>query len=292
MFIAPPVRFSALPEAERNKSIQSGHPIILNCELSDPSALVHWYKDGSKLLSQTGVDILTDGLARKMTIHSAEFFHSGQYCCKTKGDSITFNVDIKGDQFCFEQCDTLTGYSFAKQLTRIRLLPFVLLPFLLHTHSFGVIFFLDCTAACLQFTVSRLSSNLKDWHVVELRLTLNLNVSVAPPVTFSAIPEAMRTKSVEAGSPIVLQCVVSEPEAHVCWYKEEMQLISNSGLRIHSEGSTRTLVIQLAEESHGGVYRCTTQDDTVEFQVEIKGDFYISTECVDTVTPAPLLISH
>lgn len=131
MFIAPPVRFSALPEAERNKSIQSGQPIILNCELSDPSALVHWYKDGSKLLSQTGVDILTDGLARKLTIHSAEFFHSGQYCCKTKGDSITFNVDIKGDQFCFEQCDSLTGYSLAKQLTRTRLLPFGLLPFLL-----------------------------------------------------------------------------------------------------------------------------------------------------------------
>lgn len=110
MFIAPPVRFSALPEAERNKSIQSGRPIVLNCELSDPSAQVQWYKDGSKLLSQTGLDILTDGLARKVTIHSAELFHSGQYCCKTKGDSITFNVDIKGDDFYFEQCDTITGY--------------------------------------------------------------------------------------------------------------------------------------------------------------------------------------
>lgn len=98
-------------------------------------------------------------------------------------------------------------------------------------------------------------------------------MSVAPPVTFSALPEAMRTKSVEAGSPIVLQCVVSEAEAHVCWYKERMQLISNSGLRIHSEGNTRTLVIQLAEESHAGVYRCTAQDDTMEFHVEIKGDF-------------------
>lgn len=99
MFIAPPVRFSALPETERNKSIQSGHPLILNCELSDPSAQVQWYKDGSKLVSQTGFNILTDGLARKLTIHSAELFHSGQYCCKTKSDSITFKVDIKGDEF-------------------------------------------------------------------------------------------------------------------------------------------------------------------------------------------------
>lgn len=90
---------------------------------------------------------------------------------------------------------------------------------------------------------------------------------------FSAIPEDMRTKSIEAGCPVVLQCVVSDPEARVLWYKDEIQLISSSGLEIHSVGNTRTLVIQSAELSHSGVYRCTTQDDTVEFQVEIKGDF-------------------
>ncbi|XP_044072899.1 obscurin-like protein 1 isoform X8 [Siniperca chuatsi] len=184
---APPVRFSAIPDAERNKTIQTGYPIVLRCELSDPSAQVNWYKDGSKLHPQIGVDILTDGVARKLIVHSAEFFHSGLYCCKTKCDTITFSVDIK-----------------------------------------------------------------------------------APPVKFSAIPEEMRTKSIEAGYPIVLQCLVSDPEAHVCWYKDEMQLISNSGLEIHSEGNTRTLVVQSAELSHSGVYRCTTQDDTMEFQVEIK----------------------
>lgn len=115
MFIAPPVRFSAIPEAERNKSIQTGYPIVLQCELSDPSAQVYWYKDGSKLLSQTGVDILSDGLGRKLIVHSAEFFHSGSYCCKTKGDTITFNVDIKGD------LQTLTDSSLAKQLTQMTL---------------------------------------------------------------------------------------------------------------------------------------------------------------------------
>ncbi|XP_028446805.1 obscurin isoform X12 [Perca flavescens] len=183
----PPVRFSAIPDAERNKTIETGYPIVLCCELSDPSAQVHWYKDGSKLNPQTGVEILTDGLARKLIVHSAEFFHAGLYCCKTKGDTITFSVDIK-----------------------------------------------------------------------------------APPVKFSAMPEEMRTKSIEAGGTIVLQCVVSDPEAQVCWYKDEMQLISNSGLEINSEGNIRTLVVQSAELCHSGVYRCTTQDDTMEFQVEIK----------------------
>ncbi|XP_010790538.1 obscurin-like protein 1 [Notothenia coriiceps] len=184
---APPVRFSAVPDGEKNKTIEIGHPIVLSCELSDPSAQVHWYKDGSKLHPQTGVDILTEGLARKLIVHSAELFHSGLYCCKTKGETISFSVDIK-----------------------------------------------------------------------------------APPVKFSAIPEEMRTRSIEAGCPIVLQCVVSDPEAHVCWYKDETQLISNSGLEIQSEGNTRTLVVQSAELSNSGVYRCTTKDDTMEFQVEIK----------------------
>ncbi|XP_044222752.1 obscurin-like isoform X3 [Thunnus albacares] len=184
---APPVRFSAIPDAERNKTIQRHCPIILQCELSDPSAQVHWYKDGSKLHPQSGVDILTDGLVRKLVVQSADFFHSGLYCCKTKGDTITFSVDIK-----------------------------------------------------------------------------------APPVKFSAIPEEMRTKSIEAGCPLVLQCVVSDPEADVCWYKDEMQLVSNSGLEIHSEGNTRTIVVQSAELCHSGVYRCTTLDDTMDFQVEIK----------------------
>ncbi|XP_008299427.1 obscurin isoform X6 [Stegastes partitus] len=184
---APPVRFSAIPDAERNKTVQTGFPIVLQCELSDPSAQVHWYKDGSKLHPQSGVDILTDGIARKLIVHSAEVFHSGLYCCKTKGDTTTFSVDIK-----------------------------------------------------------------------------------APPMKFSAIPEDMRTKSIEAGCPVVLQCEVSDPEAHVCWYKDEMELISNSELEIQSVGTTRTLVVQSAELCHSGVYKCTTQDDAVEFQVEIK----------------------
>ncbi|KAM9710755.1 obscurin isoform 11-T11 [Menidia menidia] len=184
---APPVRFSAIPDAERNKTILTGCPIVLQCELSDPSAQVHWYKDGSKLHPQGQVDIMTNGLVRKLIVHSAEIAHSGLYCCKTKGDTITFSVDVK-----------------------------------------------------------------------------------ASPMKFSAIPEDMRTKSIEVGCPIVLQCVVSDPEAQVCWYKDETQLISNSGTEIHSVDNTRTLVIQSAEVCHSGLYRCTTQDDTVQFQVDIK----------------------
>lgn len=126
------MRFTAIPDDERNKTIQKGCPIVLHCELSDPSAQVHWYKDGSKLHPQNGVEILTEGLVRKLIVHSADFFHCGLYCCKTKGDTITFTVDIKGDLFCLKQYETLISSFRAKQLTLMEIL---YVDFLLNTSN-------------------------------------------------------------------------------------------------------------------------------------------------------------
>lgn len=97
------MRFSAIPEAERSKRVHCGWPLLLQCEVSDPSAQVYWYKDGSKLHSQSGLDIISEGLLRTLAVHSADMFHSGLYCCKTKGDSITFNVDVTGDSFYLKE---------------------------------------------------------------------------------------------------------------------------------------------------------------------------------------------
>ncbi|XP_077072037.1 obscurin isoform X11 [Siphateles boraxobius] len=92
---APPVRFSVLPEGERNKSIEAGSTIALQCELSDPLAQVSWYKDGVKLLPQSGLDFNSEGTKRELFVQSAEFYHSGVYSCKTRGDAVHFNVDVK-----------------------------------------------------------------------------------------------------------------------------------------------------------------------------------------------------
>lgn len=107
---------------------------------------------------------------------------------------------------------------------------------------------------------------------------------------FSAVPEDMKIQLIEAGCPVVLHCEVLNAEAQVCWYKDGTQLISNSELEIHSVGNTRTLVVQSAELCHSGLYRCTTQDDNVEFQVEIKGEFTLSILSLYIVTHFPLYI--
>jgi len=97
-------------------------------------------------------------------------------------------------------------------------------------------------------------------------------ISIAPPVRFSAVPEVKRRKSVEAGCPIILQCEISDSTAQVQWYKDGDQLLVESGVDIKSDDCMRTLSIQSAHPSHAGVYSCTTKDDVIKFQVEIRGD--------------------
>lgn len=95
--VAPPPKFSAISEADKKKYIKSGYPIVLQCELSDPTTKVNWYKNGTKLLTQSGVDIQSDGTMRTLVIQSAELSHSGVYRCETMEDGLQFTVEVKGD---------------------------------------------------------------------------------------------------------------------------------------------------------------------------------------------------
>lgn len=82
---------------DRNKFVEIGNPIVLYCELSDPAAPVHWYKNGMELQTVEGLHIQSEGTMRRIVIQSAEFSHSGVYCCDAIDDVIRFNVEVEGE---------------------------------------------------------------------------------------------------------------------------------------------------------------------------------------------------
>lgn len=100
-------------------------------------------------------------------------------------------------------------------------------------------------------------------------------MSVAPPVTFSSVPEAQRTKCIESGRPFKLQCEVSDPNAQVWWYKDGNEVLPQDGIVTVNEEAMRTLSVQTAELRHSGTYSCKTNNDTITFHVEIKGDLML-----------------
>ncbi|XP_066544500.1 obscurin-like protein 1a isoform X2 [Amia ocellicauda] len=276
---APPVRFTPLPEVERNKSIEAGCPIVLHCELSDPTALVSWYKDDIKLLPLSGTDIQSEGTVRRMVIQSAELSHSGAYSCQSSDDTIHFNVDIKAPPVRFtplpevernksieagcpivlhcELSDPTALVSWYKD--DIKLLPLS-----------GTDIQSEGTMRRLVIQSAELShSGAYSCDAVDDVIHFKVDVK-APPVRFTPLPEVERNKSIEAGCPIVLHCELSDPTALVSWYKDDIKLLPLSGTDIQSEGTMRRLVIQSAELSHSGAYSCDAADDVIHFKVDVK----------------------
>lgn len=99
--IATPVKFSTSFDIEQTKAFEVGAAFELECEVTEPTAEVCWYKDGHQLCLQNGWDINSDGSFRRLVVQSAELFHSGRYSCETSDDTIQFTVDVKGDFLFF-----------------------------------------------------------------------------------------------------------------------------------------------------------------------------------------------
>ncbi|XP_005736946.1 obscurin-like protein 1 isoform X13 [Pundamilia nyererei] len=278
---APPVRITRLCEAERNKSVEGGEPLMLQCEISDPNGEVTWYKDGIKLLEAAGQDMLADGSIRTLTFRSATLSHAGIYSCKTTDDAVQFHVDVKAPPLTFsamsevdQKMTVIAGYPIALQCE-------------LSDPTGQVSWYKDGTKLLPQSGVdiqsegnlrSLVVSSAERAHTGVYRCEskdddIQFTVDVkALPVKFSELQENDRNKSVEEGAPIALRCELShDPSAHVDWYKDGVKVLPQNNVEVQSDGLTRTLFIPSAGSAHAGTYECSTKDDTVTFKVDVKG---------------------
>ncbi|XP_073769152.1 obscurin-like protein 1 isoform X39 [Danio rerio] len=274
---APPVRFSVVPEGKRNKSIEVGTTIALQCELSDPVAQVSWYKDGVKLLPQSGVDFKSVGTKRELVVQSAEFYHSGVYSCKTRGDAVHFSVDVKAPPVRFSAVPEV------KRRKCIEAGCPITLQCEISDSAAQVQWYKDGNLVesgvdinsddCMR-TLSIQSAHPSHAGVYSCTTkddVLEFHVEIrAAPVRFSAVPEAGKNICTEAGGHFELCCKVSDPAVHVSWFHNDTQLQPETGLDVQSEGEARTLIVNPAEPRHSGLYRCETSDDSVQFTVDIK----------------------
>ncbi|XP_067459174.1 obscurin-like protein 1 isoform X13 [Thunnus thynnus] len=278
---APLVKFSPLSEMDRNKFVEIGNPIVLYCELSDPAAPVHWYKNGTELQTIEGLHIQSEGTMRRIVIQSAEFSHSGVYCCDAIDDVIRFNVEVEAPLL------KLSAISEADQKKTVMAGCPIALQCELSDPAGQVSWYKDGTELLPQNGVDIQSEgNVRSLVVPSAERAhsgiyrceskdddIQFDVEVkALPVKFSELQETDRNKSVHEGCPIVLSCELShDSSAHVDWYKDGMKLLQQNNVEIQSDGLTRSLVIHSAESIHSGSYECSTADDTITFKVDVQG---------------------
>lgn len=74
----------------------AGKPIVLEIEVSRPSAQVKWWLNGREIIENNNIIITKEGLIRRLTIHSPTPGDSGKYTCDAADDKIDFQVKVSG----------------------------------------------------------------------------------------------------------------------------------------------------------------------------------------------------
>lgn len=70
--------------------------IHLQCELSRSSGKVRWLKDGRELEDSNNIQLVLEGPYRRLTILCGSAENSGEYVCETDGDSVFFQLTVRG----------------------------------------------------------------------------------------------------------------------------------------------------------------------------------------------------
>uniref|UniRef100_A0A672RW62 Obscurin like cytoskeletal adaptor 1b n=1 Tax=Sinocyclocheilus grahami TaxID=75366 RepID=A0A672RW62_SINGR len=259
--LTPLVKFTPLSEMDRNKFVE----VVLQCELSDPLAQVSWYKDGVKLLPQSGLDFKSKGTKRQLIVQSAEFYHSGVYSCKTRGDAVHFNVDVKAPPVRFSAVPEV------KRRKCIEAGCPIVLQCEVSDSTAQVQWYKDGDQLLVESEVDFKSDDCM--RTLSIQSAHPSHAGVYSCTTKDdVIKFHVEIRGDFAGGHFELHCKLSDPTAQVSWFHNDTQLQPETGLDIQSEGDVRTLVVNPAEPSHSGLYRCESSDDSVQFTVDIKGD--------------------
>ncbi|KTG40031.1 hypothetical protein cypCar_00011141 [Cyprinus carpio] len=275
---AHPVRFSALPEIARNKFIEAGCLIILQCEISDRTAQVSWLKDGVELQQDSGLDIQSEGTMRKMIIQSAELKHSGVYSCEAVDDRIAFKVDVAAPPVTFAYIPEDDLHKNIVEQDNL------LLCCQVSRSDANAQWYKDgvelkpCGNILIEAenTIRRLiilSAQFSDSGTYTCRAgdsALIFKVNVREPPVMIVYPKEDVHLDRYVPEEIVLSCELSRPNGKVTWFKDGQKLQESENIKLKTEGPYRRLKILHSGVEDSGEYVCDTADDSIFFNLNIK----------------------
>ncbi|XP_068615824.1 obscurin-like protein 1, partial [Brachionichthys hirsutus] len=274
---APLVKFSPMSEMDRNKFIEIGNPIVLYCELSDPAAPVHWYKNGVELQSMDGLHIQSEGTMRRIVIQSAEFSHSGVYCCDAIDDVIRFNVEVEAPPVTFAHIpeeDLLKSVVEQEQLVvscEVSRADAIVQWYKDGTEiqpSDNITMQAEGTERILAIR----SAKLPDSGTYTCRAgdsVLRFKVNIREPPVMIVYPKEDVHLERHVPEEIILSCELSRHNGAISWYKDGQKLQESENIKLKVEGPYRRLKILSSGVEDSGEYVCDTADDSIFFHLSI-----------------------
>ncbi|XP_028325054.1 obscurin-like protein 1a [Gouania willdenowi] len=272
-----PVEFSSVSEEELHKSSMELDPIVLLCYVSRDDAQVVWFKDGCEIQPSENITLQAEGTMRRLIVRSAETSDAGKYTCQAGNDSMEFTVDVreppamivepKGDvaieSFISEeinlQCELsrskgkVSWFKDGQQLEEnknIRLTsegPYRRLTILCGSMDDAGEYICETDGDSVFFQLAVKESSVQILFPSESEVEM-----------LHLAPERLE-----------LNCEISQADALVRWYKDNLEVEESPNLILEVDGAHRRLVIPMTTVDDGGEYICDTEDDSVAFMITI-----------------------
>ncbi|XP_043550268.1 obscurin-like protein 1a isoform X8 [Chiloscyllium plagiosum] len=300
----PPVTF--LKEL-KDLRVPESTAITLECELSRPNVEVIWYKDDLEMKPNKNVRIYSMGRKRIAQLGKCGVQDSGTYSCdagecKTSGKLEVFEQEIQivkelEDQEVRENnnavfvCEVshaevksewLQNGNRIKSNSNVKIrqegTKHFMLIYKVRAEDAGEIRFRAKNAE----SVARLDVN--GILVASFQFTFPFALKELPV----KIVKPLRDKTALEKHKVILECKVSKPHAHVCWYRGGEELYASSKYEICSEDCYRQLVIHDVSFEDEATYTCDAFDDCSSAKVLVEEQaILIMKDLVDMEVTAP-----
>ncbi|XP_076011355.1 obscurin-like protein 1a [Genypterus blacodes] len=257
----------------------SGEPMVLEVEVSRPSAEVKWWMNGKEMQESANITITEDGLIRRLTIHSPTPGDSGKYTCDAVDDKIDFQVKItEPPVMILRRSEVKTNLKsliaddivLECELSRVKA---VAKWYKDGCRLEGDERFCEEEEGAFRSLVI-LSAELGDsgeyfLDVGDDSITFQVVVE-EPPVSIIGNSSGPDHQEMVAGDDLILACEVSRANAPVQWFCNDTLITSDSRTYVESYGTLRKIIISNIQPSDSGKYVCDAVDDKMISNVRIQ----------------------
>ncbi|XP_052332728.1 obscurin-like isoform X16 [Oncorhynchus keta] len=270
--------FSNKDSVQKEVKATLSQKATLSCDVSDTKTEVKWYKDGKLLTSSKTVSMETKGKTRHLVIEKVEKKDAGEYTCEVGAEKLVYKIQLTEIQAAF------TNKESVKKEVKATLSQKATLSCDVSDTKTEVKWYKDGKLLTSSKTVSMETKGKTRQLVIEKvekkdagqytcevgaeKLAFKIQVTESSAkFKKTAVKDIC---SVQASEKIVLTTELTSESASVKWFRDGVELKEGTKYEMKREGHSRTLIVKSTEVKDSGTYSCHTDDDKLEFKVQVK----------------------
>ncbi|XP_077160177.1 obscurin isoform X7 [Paroedura picta] len=257
-------------------SVRLSEKFELVCEVSSEHESVVWKKGQKEIRPDERTAYTFQGTQRKLTVRDARRQDEGVYTCETKGDKITFHVEVKEPEEAFANkekvqqevkavvsenaslsCEVSQAETEVKWFKDSRLIA--------SSRKFRI----ESEGRSRKLTVQQVEKKDAGEYTCEAagqKLTFRVIATEAEDV-FANKEKVQKEVKATLSQDVSLGCEVSQTKTEVKWFKDGKLITSSKKFKVESEGRSRRLMVHQVEKKDAGEYTCEAAGQKLTFKV-------------------------